>query len=325
MAGLQIGNGVTVGIGSLPHRDLDAGVRFALDATAIPTIPSLARRSPAEGIIVQAMLGIEGVTVGQYGGHLGRHRRRRPDRDGDDRPPARCVRRSPSVPRARRRTSRRSRPGPIDAVKWQLVGPVTLGHGAVARRRAAARCVRGVGRVRCGRTCSTCSTRSRRRCPAAASSCSSTNPTWSTSPTRTSRSRPTRRSTSCRVRSPRSSRGGMSGLHVCGVADWSSMIATGPEDPVDPGRRLDRRVGGLPAAVPRPGRHRRLGCRAHRRPDLHHRRAAVASAHPAVVPVGRAWVRPRDAAHPVPHHARVRARDALGRRSPSGCTGSPAR
>ena len=41
MAALQIANGITVGIGSLPHRELDDGVRFALDATTIPTVPSL--------------------------------------------------------------------------------------------------------------------------------------------------------------------------------------------------------------------------------------------------------------------------------------------
>ena len=67
MSGAQVANGITVGIGSLPHRDLDAGIRFALDATAIPTIPSLPKRSPAEGLVVQAMLGIDGVTVGQSG------------------------------------------------------------------------------------------------------------------------------------------------------------------------------------------------------------------------------------------------------------------
>lgn len=125
MTALQIANGVTIGIGSLPHRDLDAGVRFALGATAIPTIPSLPKRSAAEGLIVQAMLGIEGVTVGQYGSI--------------------SVDASRVDPRAEVTTDlqhdafaafarflelaseERAAGRPIDAVKWQLVGPVSLG------------------------------------------------------------------------------------------------------------------------------------------------------------------------------------------------------
>ena len=33
----------------------------------VPAIPSLPRRSPAEGMIAQALVGISGVTLGQYG------------------------------------------------------------------------------------------------------------------------------------------------------------------------------------------------------------------------------------------------------------------
>jgi hypothetical protein len=59
--------GASTGIGSLPHRDAPAAALLALDATTIPFVPSLPRRSPAEGMIAQAVVGISGVTLGQYG------------------------------------------------------------------------------------------------------------------------------------------------------------------------------------------------------------------------------------------------------------------
>jgi hypothetical protein len=127
MAALQVANGVTVGIGSLPHRDLDAGIRFALEATAIPTVPSLPKRSPAEGIIVQAMLGIEGVTVGQYGAISVDLNRIDPiaDVSTDLQHDAFAgFRRFLELAAARHADPEL---GPIEAVKWQLVGPVTLG------------------------------------------------------------------------------------------------------------------------------------------------------------------------------------------------------
>lgn len=60
--------GATFGVGSLPHRDVGDALDFVWSSTDIPTIPSLPRRSPAEGMIAQALVGIEGVSVGQYGG-----------------------------------------------------------------------------------------------------------------------------------------------------------------------------------------------------------------------------------------------------------------
>ena len=60
--------GASFGVGSLPHRETDEAVSFAWESTEIPTIPSLPRRSPAEGMIAQALVGIQGVSVGQYGG-----------------------------------------------------------------------------------------------------------------------------------------------------------------------------------------------------------------------------------------------------------------
>ncbi len=58
--------GATFGVGSLPHRDLAQALQFAWNSSDIPTIPSLPRRSPMEGMIAQALVGIEGVSVGQY-------------------------------------------------------------------------------------------------------------------------------------------------------------------------------------------------------------------------------------------------------------------
>jgi hypothetical protein len=47
---------------------VSSALDFVWSSTGIPTIPSLPRRSPAEGMIAQALVGIEGVSVGQYGG-----------------------------------------------------------------------------------------------------------------------------------------------------------------------------------------------------------------------------------------------------------------
>lgn len=60
--------GASFGIGSLPHRSVPAALDFAWSSTAIPTIPTLPRRSPAETMVPQALVGITGVSVGQYGG-----------------------------------------------------------------------------------------------------------------------------------------------------------------------------------------------------------------------------------------------------------------
>ena len=60
--------GASFGVGGLPHRESDEATEFAWASTGIPTIPSLPRRSPAEGMIAQALVGIHGVSVGQYGG-----------------------------------------------------------------------------------------------------------------------------------------------------------------------------------------------------------------------------------------------------------------
>src|SRR6266508_6587180 len=59
--------GTSTGIGSLPHRSATDAARFALNEYDVPAIPSLPRRCPAESMIAQAVVGINGVTAGQYG------------------------------------------------------------------------------------------------------------------------------------------------------------------------------------------------------------------------------------------------------------------
>lgn len=62
-----LGCASTAGTGSLPHRDAVDAAEFALTSYDVPTIPSLPRRSPAEGRIAQALVGVPGVALGQYG------------------------------------------------------------------------------------------------------------------------------------------------------------------------------------------------------------------------------------------------------------------
>ncbi|MGB3737198.1 MAG: hypothetical protein WA964_19750 [Ilumatobacter sp.] len=60
-------NGRSVGIGSLPHRDPAAAAAFAIAEFDIATVPTLPTRSPAEGMVAQAIAGLPGVSLGQYG------------------------------------------------------------------------------------------------------------------------------------------------------------------------------------------------------------------------------------------------------------------
>ncbi|MBI2709293.1 MAG: hypothetical protein HYX34_06320 [Actinobacteria bacterium] len=60
--------GTWTGIGSLPHRDRDAAVAFALSATPdLPAVPTLPVADPREGMLAQAAWGIEGVSVAADG------------------------------------------------------------------------------------------------------------------------------------------------------------------------------------------------------------------------------------------------------------------
>ena len=59
--------GASYGIGSLPHLSAGQAARFSFDRFDVPTVPSLPRRSPAELAVAQALIGVPGVTLGQYG------------------------------------------------------------------------------------------------------------------------------------------------------------------------------------------------------------------------------------------------------------------
>lgn len=60
-------DGLSFGMGSLPHRDADAAAAFSMAEFDIATVPSLPRRSPAEAMVAQAIAGLPGVSFGQYG------------------------------------------------------------------------------------------------------------------------------------------------------------------------------------------------------------------------------------------------------------------
>ena len=119
----------TIGVGSLPHRDVDAAAEFSFDAFDVLTLPSLPRRCPAEAPIAQALVGAPGVTLGQYGTVA---------IDVSRLDPASGVRTDFASDRfAGFRTCldlavQRGHAGPV---KWQFVGPISVG---IALRRGGA-------------------------------------------------------------------------------------------------------------------------------------------------------------------------------------------
>ena len=120
----------TMGVGSLPHRDAEAAAEFAWTSSTIPTLPSLPRRSPAEGMIAQALIGIEGVTVGQYGGiAVDAHVLERDVPTLVDLAADAFAGYRAFFEAARREPVRVATP----LLKWQCVGPLTL---ALALRRS---------------------------------------------------------------------------------------------------------------------------------------------------------------------------------------------
>lgn len=116
----DIPSGIATGMGGLPHRDAHDAAQFALEQMELPAIPTLPRRSPAEGSIAQAMVGMRGITVGQYGSI--------------------SVDPSQIDPLAPVTTDIQhdafggfhafldAAQGRSGWVKWQVVGPITLGH-----------------------------------------------------------------------------------------------------------------------------------------------------------------------------------------------------
>ena len=108
------------GVGSLPHRDADEAAEFLLRfAPELPFAPTLPRRSPAEGMIAQALVGLNGVSVGPNGAIT-----------------LDVARLDPEAPVATDlghdafgglRAFLRAASGRHGPIKWQFTGPVTLG------------------------------------------------------------------------------------------------------------------------------------------------------------------------------------------------------
>lgn len=112
--------GTASAIGSLPHRDAHQAAEFALRITPeLPCIPSLPKCSPAEGMIAQAVVGIRGISVGQYGSLL-------VDADRID-PDAPVTTDLDHGAYAGLRAFVEVARGYEGPVKWQFTGPVTLG------------------------------------------------------------------------------------------------------------------------------------------------------------------------------------------------------
>lgn len=124
-------NGQSIAIGSLPHRDPGAAAAFALSEFDIATIPTLPIRSPAEGLVAQAIAGLPGVSLGQYGSFA-------IDPVGltEDTPITTDL--TSDAFAGLRAFLDLARQVGVDGspVKWQFVGPVTLG---VALQRAGLR------------------------------------------------------------------------------------------------------------------------------------------------------------------------------------------
>lgn len=122
--------GSTFGIGSLPHLSARQAARFAFQGFDIPTVPSLPRRSPAELGVAQALLGVPGVSLGQYGAVAVDPRQFDPDAhvttdlDGGQFIGLRAF---------LNEAVRRGHTGPV---KWQFMGPISVG---TALMRAGAR------------------------------------------------------------------------------------------------------------------------------------------------------------------------------------------
>ncbi|MFT6290961.1 MAG: hypothetical protein ACJAR2_001558 [Ilumatobacter sp.] len=127
----RFANGQSVGVGSLPHRDASAAAAFALSEFDIATVPTLPMRSPAEGMVAQAIAGLPGVSFGQYGSFA-----IDPVGLADDQPILTDL--SIDGFGGLRAFLDLARQVGTDGspVKWQFIGPVTLG---IALQRAGLR------------------------------------------------------------------------------------------------------------------------------------------------------------------------------------------
>jgi hypothetical protein len=118
--------GGTTGVGSLPHRDAHAAAEFSMLEHDVMVVPSLPRRSPAESMIAQGVVGIPGVMVGQYGSIAVDVRRLDPAE-----PVATDVGSDGFVGFRTFLAHAAAAGADGRPVKWQLVGPVTLGLALV--------------------------------------------------------------------------------------------------------------------------------------------------------------------------------------------------
>jgi hypothetical protein len=113
--------GSTFGIGSLPHLSAGQAAQFAFDAFDIPTVPSLPRRSPSELEVAQTLIGVQGVSLGQYGAVAVDCDRLDPDAQvSTDLGGAQFIGLRAFLAEARAREYT----GPV---KWQLLGPISAG------------------------------------------------------------------------------------------------------------------------------------------------------------------------------------------------------
>jgi len=120
--------GVATAVGSLPHTDAAAAAHFVLEQLPdLPAVPSLPRRSPAERILAHGLVGVRGIDIDEHGDI-------RVDVDRLD-PLAAIVLDPDHDAFGGLRAFLAAAVGRRGPVKWQVVGPVTLGL-ALARRGA---------------------------------------------------------------------------------------------------------------------------------------------------------------------------------------------
>lgn len=118
--------GAPTSVGSLPHHDRDAAVAFVLERTAeLPAAPTLPGVEPLELMIPQALWGIEGVEVAEDGSFSV------PDPAALDPAAALGDRELAGRPFGSWRHFLTAIAGRTDPVKLQLTGPVTLGLALV--------------------------------------------------------------------------------------------------------------------------------------------------------------------------------------------------
>lgn len=137
MKSVNLRVGTATAIGSLPHRQVDAGVAVALAACPeLPAAPSLPRLDPREGMLAQGAWGLRGVDVAPDGSLVVTGELDPGDPFRDDAPPDGPDGADPAgidgpgfaatrafLDAVRHRTA---------PIKLQVTGPVTLGLGLVA-------------------------------------------------------------------------------------------------------------------------------------------------------------------------------------------------